>query len=308
MSFSSLTLALSLISFASVSFAADLEWSGTYRVEGLFIKDSEASSNVGNEKDYGLHQLILRPKIVASDGMTVYSQIHLFNNATYPDSQLGQTFGSAPQSGATASSVNDSATLGDHGKSESILVSQLYLSLAQEYGSLVAGRVPMQFGLGATHNAGNGLFDHWFDSRDVVGYKFIMGNLFFLPMIGKKYEGNLNQNEDVSSYIFHLQYDNYETDLSMGVFYEVNKANDQAPTGPQNSFPGASGGSKGELNEKLVNLFVLKDTDKMRVGLEASFQSGEVGLKNSAGQSIEWDGFSVVGEFEYRPEDSLWNH
>lgn len=288
------------------SSAADLEWSGTYRIEGLFIKDSEASSSVGKEKDYGLHHLILRPKIVASDNLTIYSQLHLFNNSAYPNSQLGQFFGSGPQNSNPANSVDDSDTLSDHQRSESILVSQLYLSFTQEYGALVAGRVPIQFGLGATHNAGNGLFDHWFDSRDVVGYKVVVGNLFVLPMIGKKYEGNLNQNDDVSSYLVQLQYDNYETGVSLGVFYEMNNANDQAPLGPTATFPGATGGSAGELNEKLVSLFALKETDEIRAGVEASFQSGNTGLRTAGGEDISFDGFGVAGEFEYRPNDSLW--
>lgn len=290
--------------------AADFEWTGTYRIEGLFIKDSEASSSVGNEKDYGLHHLILRPKVVAGDGMTIYSQFHIFNNSTHPDSQMGQFFGNGPQTATPAADADSSNSLSDHGQSESLKVSQLYLSLAQEYGQLVAGRVPLQFGLGATHSAGNGLFDHWFDSRDVVGYKFIVGNLYFLPMLGKKHEGNLNQNDDVSSYLFHLQYDNYETDLSLGVFYELNNANDQAKLGPNGTraFPGSSGGTAGALSEKLLSLFALKDTDEFRAGIEASFQSGNVGLKTSGGQEITFDGFGVSGEFEYRPTGSLWKY
>lgn len=299
-------LSLGLISFST--HAADLDWSGTYRIEGLFIKDAEASSSAGTEKDYGLHHLILRPKIVASDGLTIYSQFHIFNNSGYQNSQLGQFFGSSPQGNTPITSTEDSATLGDHARSETLLVSQLYLSLAQEYGALVAGRVPIQFGLGATHSAGNGMFDHWFDTRDVVGYKFIMGNLFFLPMIGKKHEGVLNQNDDVSSYLFHFQYDNYETDLSLGVFYELNNANDQAPLGPTATFPGASGGTAGELSEKLLSVFVLKETEELRAGLEASFQSGDTGLRTSGGQDISFDGFGVSAEFEYHPNESLWKY
>jgi hypothetical protein len=295
--------------FSSISaLAADLEWSGTYRIEGVFIKDSEASSGKGTEKSYGLHHLILRPKIVASDNLTIYSQFNLFSNSAFPNSQLGQYFGNGPQGAGAANSVDDSNTLGDHEKSEELLITQLYLSMTQEYGALVAGRVPLQFGLGATHNAGNGLFDHWFDTRDLVGYKFIMGNLFFLPMVGKKHEGVLNHSDDVSSYIFHFQYDNYETNLSMGVFYEMNTANDQASQGPTGSFPGAVAGQTGKLNEKTVSIFALKETDLFRLGVEAGFQSGETGMKTAADKNITWDGFGVVGEFEYRPQGSLWKY
>ena len=298
---------LSLGLSSAQSLAADLEWSGTYRAEGLFLKNSEGSG--GREKDYGLHHLILRPKIVASDNLTIYSQFHLFNNAGFQSSQLGQFFGSGPQSG-TADSAFDSTTLSDQNRSESILISQLYLSMTQEFGNLVVGRVPLQFGLGMTHNAGNGLFDHWFDSRDIVGYKVIMGNLSFLPMIGKKHEGTLNSNDDVSSYMIQAQYDNYETNLSMGVFYEMNNANDQAPLGPSTTFPNADPAQTigSAMSEKQWNVFVLKNTDEMRIGLEGSFQSGDVGLRDTSGQPIAWDGFGVAAEFEYRPKESLWKY
>lgn len=298
------------LALGSSAFAADLEWTGSYRIEGNFIKDSELSSN-GYEKDYGLHHLILRPKIVAGDGLTIYSQFHLFNagataGSPYYNSQIGQFFGNGPSGSAN---VNESNSLGDTQKAEMLQISQLYLSLTQEYGAFVAGRVPLQFGLGMTHNAGNGMFDHWYDSRDLVGYKFVMGNLYFLPMFGKKSEGTLNRNDDVNSYMFHFQYDNFETDISMGVFYETNKANDQGSDGPNagaTPFPGAAGGTRSELNERNINIFVLKDTDRFRLGLEAGFQSGDVGLTNAGGEKISWDGFGLAGELEYRPEGSKW--
>lgn len=286
--------------------AADLEWSGTYRIEGNFIKDSELDGT--SEKDYGLHHLILRPKIVAGDGLTIYSQFHLFNAGTsaaspYANSQIGQFFGSGPNE-TPATTINGSNALGDTERADSIQVSQLYLSYTQEYGALVAGRVPLQFGLGITHNAGNGLFDHWYDSRDIVGYKFVMGNLYFLPMFGKKNEGVLNRNDDVNSYMLHFQYENLETDLSLGVFYEANRANDQGADGPA-TFPGTSG-AKSSVDETQVNIFALKDTDTYRLGIEASFQSGGVGLQTATGQKIEWDGIGIAVEAELRPENSLW--
>ncbi len=295
---------------SSIGYAADLEWTGNYRIEGLFIAAPEASKAPGSgrtQKDYGLHHLILRPKIVASDGLTIHSQFHIFNSSNYPNSQLGQFFGG--ESATAGTSIQDSPGMRSNGESESFLVSQLYLSMAQEYGALVAGRVPIQFGLGATHNAGRGMFDHWFDSRDIVGYKFILGNMFFLPMIGKKYEGALNQNDDVSSYLLHFQYDNFETNLSLGIFYEMNNAKESHPGGPitpPTAFPGAA--STGPIGERLLSIFALKETDTVRAGVEASFQSGDTGLRTAGAQNISWDGFAVSGELEYRPTDSLWKY
>src|SRR5690606_19678836 len=145
------------------AYAGDLEWSGVYRIEGYHVKDSNLDS--GKEKNYGLHHLILRPKIVAADGLMIYSQLDIFNSAdaAYHNSQMGQVWGSGIGTGAPTNS-RDSNSLAENQEAETIEVTQLYLTYIQEFGQLLVGRAPLHFGLGITHNAGRGLFDHWYDT------------------------------------------------------------------------------------------------------------------------------------------------
>lgn len=301
----SITLSMGLLVSAglllsSVVHAADFEWSGTYRVEGNHIKNSELDGR-GRELDYGLHHLSLRPKIVAGDGITIFGQFELLTNGTYPDSQLGQTFGNGPGSAGTDS--DHSNTVASHEKSELFYISQLYLSWVQEYGALVVGRAPLQFGLGMSYNAGQGLFDHWFDTRDLIGYKITMGNIFILPMYGKVNEGNLNTNEDVNDLMVQLQYENPETDLEMGGFYRVRKSADSG-SDAISIVNGAN--TPGETNYNELSVFALKDTERFRVGVEGSFLSGKIGVKQNGADQVTLNGFGVAGEFEYRPDNSKW--
>ncbi len=216
--------------FINSAMAGDLEWSGVYRFEGNFLKNSELDGD-GKELTYGLHHLVLRPKIVAGDGLTIYGQFDLLNSTAEPNTQMGQVWGSGV-GGTPPTSASNSNTLGQTQKSETLEVTQLYLTFTQEYGSLLVGRAPLHFGLGMTHNAGRGLFDHYFDTRDLVGYKFVVGNLFFMPMIGKPSEKNINNSDDVNDYMFHFQYENPETDLEMGVYYWMRKASNQGSDAP----------------------------------------------------------------------------
>ncbi len=287
--------------------AGDLEWSGLYRFEGNFIKNSELSGE-DRELTYGLHHLILRPKIVAGDGLTLYGQFNIMNNAGYPNSQMGQVWGSGIGAGKPTNSGEDSNTLSERQKSETIEVTQLYLTHAQEYGALLLGRAPLHFGLGMTHNAGRGLFDHWYDTRDLVGYKIIVGNLYFLPMFGKPSESNIQQPDDVNDYMFQFNYENPETDLQLGVFYHWRKASAQGSDAPAGNPLGGAGnqGAIGDVDMRTVNIFALRDSENIRLGLEAAFQSGHSGVLTASGDNVALGGFGVATEVSYRPEQSKW--
>ncbi|MCB0407199.1 MAG: hypothetical protein KDD34_03280 [Bdellovibrionales bacterium] len=296
-----------LILFSLNGFASNVNWSGLYRIEGYSIKNSEFNSK-GRQKDYGLSHLILRPSVVAADGLTIYSQFHIFNSATYPNSQVGQVFGNGPYSSGTANSFPNSNAGAQNQEEETLKVSQLYLSLVQEYGQLLVGRVPIHFGLGMYHNAGMGLFDHWYDNRDMVGYKIIMGNMWFLPMMAKVNEGELNYNRDITDFLFHFQYDNPESEIEMGLFWQIRKAgsaggNDGPLVDPSGSNYWGAGATVASIDSENINLYVKKDTDRWMLGLEAGFQKGDIGVIDGNGSKVTQSGFGLAFEAAYRPEE-----
>lgn len=292
--------------FSNSAVAGDLEWSGVYRFEGNFLKNSELDGD--REITYGQHHLVLRPKITAGDGLTIYGQFDLMNSSAYPNSQMGQIWGSGPGTPAAGEPAANSNSASQAQKAESIEITQLYLTYTQEYGSLLVGRAPLQFGLGMTHNAGRGLFDHWYDTRDMAAYKFVVGNLFFMPMFGKASEKNLQQPDDVNDYMFQFQYENPETDLELGVFYQWRKSNNQGSDTPGGTPLGGAtnAGPIAKVDNRTVSVYALRNSENLRLGLEAAFQSGETGVQTAGGDNVAFGGFGVAGEFEYRPQDSKW--
>lgn len=295
------TLSLS----SQVASAADMSWSGLYRVEGLQIENSELDSTRRN-KAYILHHLILQPKMIAADGVTIFGRFDIMNNATYPNSQLGQVFGNGPGT-ATPTNERNSNVLAQHGKDETLNVTQLYAQWVHEFGSLVVGRAPLQFGLGMTHNAGNGMFDHWFDTRDMVGYKIVTGNLFIMPMIGKVNEGNLGTEDDVNDYIVHVQYENPETDLTLGLMVEWRVATNTGTDSPTVGGFGATGATlTNSYKHQLGNLFVRRQTGNFNIGLEAGLQSGKTGVRTAGGSEIDINAYGIAAEIDYKKPDSAW--
>lgn len=301
---------------------ADIEWGGVYRFEAYNLSNSElggkrlvdGDTRPKREKNYGLSHLVLRPKIIAGDGLTIHGQFDIFNSGRYPNSQLGQAWGSGVANAGTATSADDSNALTTTPRAETLQVSQLYLTYSMEYGQLILGRAPIHFGLGMTHNAGRGLFDHWYDTDDLVGYKFVVGNLWVLPMLGKSNEGEFHLNsDDVNDFMVQLQYEVPESGMEVGIFYKNRTAGasdapmnlgDHAPDGLVLGGNGATATSK--LNSKLVSIYALRDTERFRLGVEASFQSGDTGIVTSGGDNVGFGGFGVAAEGEYRPENSSW--
>lgn len=296
-------LALSVVSISS--FAGDINWSGKYQLESQLLKNPNLQSSE-REYSYLNHHLVLNPHIVAADGITIHTRFDIFNNSDYPNSQFGEFLGGSSEPTPTSSGSAADGEL----ESEQIAVTELYLSWVQQFGSFLAGRAPVQFGLGITHNAGNGEFDHWFDRKDLIAYKFVLGNIFVMPMYGKVKEGDAENDDDIKEYLLHVGYENLDTDLEIGLFFQQRKAhtggnNIVVPTTIYNE---AANGLTHQ-NVKTYNLFVKKKTGAFSVGVEASMQSGGSGLLTTAsGAEIEIDAHGIAGEIGYAPENSKWKY
>jgi hypothetical protein len=289
--------------FAMPAHAVDLTWGGTYRAEAVSVQNSGLNQDAEFDKSYLLHHLILTPKIVAADGLTLYGRVDIFNSRYYRNTAMGEFFGGAPATGY-AEGPSTTAATAQRQQNDWVQISHFYLKWAGEYGALFVGRVPMQFGLGITHNAGNGEFDHYFDTKDLIGYKFLAGNLSFMPMYGKVREGNLAFEDDINDYMFMLNYENPDSEVELGLFYVARVATKQANDAPKGeySFGGTNAsGPDGSFEDKTLNLFVRRGFGNFRLGFESSFLNGKTGVKNSSGKEVALDGYAIVTELEWNP-------
>lgn len=291
--------------FASNALAVDLSWSGRYRVEGILLKNPTLSSDSNLEKSYILHHLIMEPKIVPQDGLIIKSRFDIFNNLQGRN-QAGQMMGSYNNTNST--------TTGDVGGSqtqtqedEDLRVTELYMTWVSEFGGLIVGRMPMQFGLGIQHNAGNNAFDHWFDTRDAVLYRMVFGNITLTPGYAKIRESELTQEDDINEYLVDASYEDAERDVKMGVLYDHRTAprgnaagttgNDAAGPAPSGPYTVAEG-----YNVYLLNFYTQRKGDNWNFGAEGGFQNGYTGLKVGGinGERVEVAGWGVALEGSYK--------
>jgi hypothetical protein len=289
--------------------AGDLEWSGLYRIEGQSIENPGLNKNDKRSKQYGVHHLILRPKIVAGDGLYIQSQFHIFNNENSSNSflggpQLGSIWGDGLGSGSASSHSQNSGELADSQKESFLSASQFYLTLKQEFGTLIVGRAPVEFGLGLTYHAGQGLFDHFYTNRDLVGYKVILGNFYILPMYAKVSEGLLAAADDTSEILLQAKYDNPDTKTAIGVMYARRTSNGGANDFPTDSgigVPFQSADPAGKMKLADLNVFYRKAWDEDRFAFEVSTVTGDYGVGG-----IEANGFGAAVEYDHTPSASKW--
>ncbi len=291
--------------------SADLTWTGTYRAEANKVKNAELDSS-NSDKSYILHHLVLEPKIIAADGLTIFGRFDLLNDSIFgTNQQIGQKFGTGVRTGARTASSNsaDSNVLSNNQRSGGLAVSQLYAKWSQEFGSLVVGRMPRQFGLGLTHQAGNGSFDHYLDTQDAIAYKFSFGNNTVMPMIGKVEEGALGDEDDVDAYTLLYQYENPETDLGMGVYFEITKATQVANDAPVGGdrFGGTGASLSDAFTRQFVGLFATQRLSFLKVAVEADLVSGKTGVKTAAGSEVNMAGYGFAAEISPFSASGKWN-
>ncbi|MGZ3771165.1 MAG: hypothetical protein ACXVCP_07635 [Bdellovibrio sp.] len=284
---------------SSASNAMVLDWSGGYRFEWTEV-DRPSLGTPSERKAYGLNYLYLSPKIIAADGVNIISRFDVLNSSLYPDSQVGEIWGLRdPALHSPGTSSNQGST--------NVKVSQLYLNVNQEYGALIVGRAPFEFGLGMTYNAGTGAFDHWYDTKDMVAYKVVVGDWFFMPVLSRKQSNGFGQGGTISALGFQLQYENKESQSLIGVYKEntkgVNAVLDYG-TGQVAAFGGDAVTSN--LDIERTNFVLGRGFDSFGFKLEAGFESGETGITR-AGQDVRLNGYGAAAELYFPRAETKWD-
>lgn len=289
--------------FLSMTFAATangmtLDWAGNYRFEYTEV-DKTSLDSPELRKSYFLNHLSLSPKIIAADGINIVAKFEILTNDQYPESQAGQPMGRGPSKAKTSSSTkDDSAVAGNKNGASSLSVSQLYMTVNQEYGSLLVGRAPLEFGLGITHNAGNGPFDHWYDLHDLVAYKFVVGNLSFTPMVGKVYDASVDEGKQAQDVIFNVSYDNPETESAIGVMHQTRSSSLEANDAPVSAYGGTA--LSGNWNTQHTNLYIARGFEDIKIKMEAGFESGSTGISRS-GEDVRLTGYGIALDLDFSP-------
>jgi hypothetical protein len=295
-------LGLALMMVSSSASAMSIDWTGLYRAEWTEV-DRPSLGTPSDRKAYGLQFLYLSPKIIAADGINITTRFDIinYNNPAYVNSQLGDFWGFNSNSSAVVSKNQGPVALG---------VSQLYLTFNQEYGSLMIGRMPWEFGIGALFNSGKGQFDHWYNSRELIAYKIIMGDWFMTPMIGRQRTQDFGQGNTISTTGFQFQYENDENKSLIGFFMEQKKGSASAldySASQITAFGGSNATVSSNLSQTTTSFVLGRGFDSFEFKFEADFLQGETGVVTSAGENVNLNGFGLAAEVNLPKSQSKWD-
>lgn len=299
-------LGLGLLLISSAASAMSVDWTGVYRFEWVQV-DKPSLATPSERKAYGLNYLGLSPKIIVSDGVTVTGKFDVLANqdSYYNNTQMGQLWG---QSFISPGSPNVTATTKE---STALNVQQLYLTVQQEYGSLLVGRAPYHFGLGLAWSGGNGDFDHWAHNTDLVAYKFIVGNLSFMPMVARVSVPGPAQANAVQDETFQFMYETPESTAAIGAVMSRRKS--ARPPAPGNDIdpiavagPGAT--ATDAYSMQTNSFFLSRSWDSFRFRMEAAFMNGEYGVKNASGENVRNNSYGIAVEMEFPRPESKWDY
>jgi hypothetical protein len=256
------------------------------------------------------------PKIIAADGVNIISKFDVLGQDTgpYANSQVGQIWGSNNNVGTPATVPNTnantiSATSSRNQGATNLKVSQLYLNINQEYGALVVGRAPFQFGLGMTYNSGAGLFDHWYQTRDMVAYKFVVGDWSFMPMSSRVYSESPALGNSINEMGAQLLYDNKDNRTTLGLVYNKTNAGSAANDASMAVFGADSTKPIGSVDLQRTNFYYGRDWDSFGFKFEAGFETGATGLQNANSQGINISAYGAAMELIFpKTETSKWDY
>lgn len=292
-------LGLSVALLSSGANAMTLDWSGGYRFEWTEI-DRPSLATPTQRKAYGLNYLYLSPKIIAADGVNVISRFDVLNSTAYPNSQLGEIWG-------MNADVNASPATSENQGTANIKVSQLYLNVNQEYGALLVGRAPFEFGLGMTYSAGKGAFDHWYDTRDMMAYKVVIGDWFIMPMISRKQSSGFGQGGTITTQGFQLQYENTENKSLIGIYQENVKGAKEVLNYSAGQIAAFGGDAANDnLSVQRTNFVLGRGFDSFGFKLEAGFQTGETGVTTGT-SDVNLNGYGIAAELSFPRAESKWD-
>jgi len=140
-----------------------------------------------------------------------------------------------------------------------------------------------------------------------------------MPMKAKVSEGALNTMNDVDDYMIHLQYENPETELTLGFLYDLHvvTGNDspianQSPASPSgNDYLGGPGATRtGDFKNTLMSFyFTQKPASMIRTSAEVDLATGDTGIQTAALAGTSLNSYGIAFELQWipQPEVTKWS-
>ncbi len=296
--------------------ALDLDWSGQFRAEATRISNYTAdSSDAGQIRDASRESaggyyipsagsktasfqslfLRLKPNVIVNDNVSIKSEIWFGNPITgfYGDgfpatTRSDQRFFSTSYSGGST-----------------VTAQRFWADVVTDFGLLQVGRAPIHWGLGLVHHSGDGLWDRYQSTGDVIRLTSKFGNFSVIPAstkyaYGNSVGGTCNGNPCTTSpfggstlneYSLGLRYFNPDEDFDAG-FNFIRRIG-----GAQNTATFLNASTPGSVNYTIWDIYMKKRAGKFDFAVEAPIFNGRI-------IGIPYKTYALAGEAKYSFNDA----
>jgi len=163
-------------------------------------------------------------------------------------------------------------------------VNQMYMELYADTALVKIGRMSKHYGLGIIFDSGSDPWDRFLTMYDGIEAEMKIGNFSINPYYAKisSYNDNgIGRNEPSGSYDVRelgltAKYDNKNRDLVASVLY-AKRSSETNNTFYNASTPTGTDAPRGKTSVTVIEPFVSKKWNKLKVSAEASVQTGEYG-------------------------------
>jgi len=313
------SLFISTLSINS-AFALPIDWTGVFGVDTHMLSNTcrtgddvvkdpanrNGTQGITGDCDANFQTYIMKlnPQIIVNDGVTLKGELstgHIRGGIAGDNSANNQD-----ESGNNAYFFTTPA------QNSALNVNQMYMELYADTALVKIGRMSKQYGLGIVYDAGNDPWDRFFSMYDGIEAEMKIANFSLVPYYAKISSLNNDNSKaepsgsyDVRELGVTAKYDNKNRDLVVSVLYAKRSSESKNNLYNSDTEDSSATSLRGKTSVTVIEPFVSKKWNKLKVAFEASIQSGEYGdvYKDGSGNSkISANAYILDAKYDLNPK------
>ena len=297
---------LGIVSALSINsaLALPIDWSGVFGVDTHLISNfcrtsddvdkttaavtsgTQGIDTVDCDASFQTYTMRLNPNIIVNDGVTLKGELS--------SGYIRGGFAGGDSANSADGSVNNSYFFTTPAQRSALNVNQMYMEMYADTALVKIGRMSKHYGMGIAFDGGEDPWDRFFTMYDGIEAEMKIGNFSVIPYYAKisSVSDNANRagepagNFDVRELGLTAKYDNKNRDLMVSVLYaKRTSARRNAFYNGNNDSDSTAEFDRESTEITVIEPFISKRWNKLRVTAEASLQSGDYGNIYAAGEN-----------------------
>lgn len=298
------------------AFALPIDWTGVFGTDSHLLTHSCRTSDDVNKNpaartgtqgldstdcdaNFQTYTFRLNPNIIVNDGVSLKGELstgHIRGNFAGSDSANNQD-----------GSGNNSYFFTTPAQRSTLNINQMYMEMYADTALIKIGRMSRHYGMGMIFDNGSDPWDRFLTMYDGIQAEMKIGNFSVTPHYAKI--SNYNDSTvtdtrqasgalDVREIGLIASYDNKNRDVIASILY-AKRSSERRNSLYNRDTTTTTGDLRGKTEVTIIEPYVSKRWNKVKVAAEASLQSGDYGDIYDAGEKSKLSSQTYIGEVKY---------